>query len=153
MTIELVIQRPVVTDPTPEDKEIQQWMAVFSKAVPARGEVTVRIVDHAEITQLNRQYRNNHQATNVLSFPFVDPPGVQSSILGDIAICADVVATQAQQQQIPLSHHWAHMLVHGLLHLLGHDHQRPEEAEKMEGLEASLLALLQIPDPYANEQP
>jgi len=153
LTINLVIQRPVVTNNTPDDADITQWITVFSTAVLAHGEVTVRIVNSEEMTNLNRRYRNINKPTNVLSFPFVDPPGVRSGILGDIVICAQIVATEALQQHIPIHHHWAHMLAHGLLHLQGLDHQQTTEAEKMERLEKDLLATLQIPDPYVDEYP
>ena len=151
MTVNLVIQRQVADQSVPDDADLEQWMAVFSAAVSAQGEVTVRIVDRAEITQLNRQYRNCNQPTNILSFPFVDPPGVCSDILGDMVICAEIITVQAQQQHIVVQHHWAHMLAHGLLHLLGHDHQQEAEAQTMEEMEKVLLALLQIADPYENE--
>ncbi len=153
MTVQLVIQRPSTDTNTPDDRDIERWMMVFSAAVAARGEVTVRIVDREEITQLNRQYRKSDKPTNVLSFLFVDPPGMHADILGDLVVCAEIVARQAQQQQISLSHHWAHMLAHGLLHLLGYDHQQEVEALRMEQQEKRLLALLHIVNPYADESP
>jgi len=152
LTVNLVIQRPTTTTQTPDDVQIKHWLHVFSMATSASGEVTIRIVDPDEITDLNRLYRNRNEPTNVLSFPFVDPPGVQSNILGDMLICADVVNDEARQQQIPVPHHWAHMLAHSLLHLLGHDHLQEEEAQAMEDLERALLARIDIPDPYITEK-
>lgn len=113
------------------------------------GELSVRIVDADEGRALNRDYRNKDYATNVLSFPAELPPGVPLPILGDLVLCAPVIAREAEEQGKPLKHHYAHMLVHGVLHLLGHDHMDEDEAEAMEAIEREALAGLGIPDPYA----
>lgn len=113
------------------------------------GELSVRIVDADEGRALNRDYRDKDYATNVLSFPAELPPGVPLPILGDLVLCAPVVAREAEEQGKPLKHHYAHMLVHGVLHLLGHDHMDEAEAEAMEAIEREVLAGLGIPDPYA----
>ncbi len=113
------------------------------------GELSVRIVDADEGRALNRDYRDKDYATNVLSFPAELPPGVPLPILGDLVLCAPVVAREAEEQGKPLKHHYAHMLVHGVLHLLGHDHMDEAEAEAMETIEREVLAGLGIPDPYA----
>jgi probable rRNA maturation factor len=115
-------------------------------------DVSVRIVDEEEMRALNRNYRDQDKSTNVLAFPAGDagfvPPG-ERPLLGDIVVCADIVAREADEQGKPLDHHWGHMLVHGTLHLLGHDHISEREAEAMEALERRVLASLGIADPYA----
>ena len=112
------------------------------------GELSVRIVGADEGRALNRDYREKDYATNVLSFPAELPPGVPLPILGDLVLCAPVIAREAIDQGKPLKHHYAHMLVHGVLHLLGHDHMDEAEAEAMEAIEREVLAGLGIPDPY-----
>lgn len=108
-----------------------------------RGEITLRLVDSAESQTLNRDYRGKDKPTNVLSFPMGEP-----DYLGDIVICAPVVAAEAVEQGKAARAHWAHMVVHGVLHLLGHDHIDDGEAATMEALERKLLARLGFPDPY-----
>ncbi|WP_455217724.1 rRNA maturation RNase YbeY [Kaarinaea lacus] len=115
-------------------------------------QVTVRIVSEEEITRLNSQYRHKNTATNVLSFPFVLPPGIPvdelPGSLGDLVICASVVNREADQQKKSASAHWAHMVIHGTLHLLGYDHQDEEQAKDMESLETAVLEGLGFDDPY-----
>lgn len=115
----------------------------------ARAEVCVRIVDEPEGARLNRRYRGRRRATNVLSFPFEDPPGLRSSILGDIVICAPVVAREARMQGKPPRAHWAHMLVHAIMHLRGYDHETPKQAMIMQSMECRALKRLGFSDPYA----
>jgi probable rRNA maturation factor len=109
-----------------------------------RGELTLRIVGPAESRTLNRRFRGKDQPTNVLSFPYGEP-----GVLGDIVICAAVVNREAREQGKRAPAHWAHMVVHGVLHLLGFDHIRPADARVMEGRERAILARLSFPDPYA----
>lgn len=111
-------------------------------------EVTLRIVDIAESRQLNSDYRNKDKPTNVLSFPFEAPEHIEMPFLGDLVVCAAVVAQEAKEQDKPVTNHWAHLCVHGLLHLLGYDHIDETEAQEMEGLETAILAKLNIDDPY-----
>jgi probable rRNA maturation factor len=113
------------------------------------AELAIRIVDAEEGRALNRDYRDKDYATNVLSFPAELPPGVPLPVLGDLVLCAPVIAREAAEQGKPLKHHYAHMVVHGVLHLLGHDHMREAEAETMEAIEREVLAGLGIADPYA----
>jgi probable rRNA maturation factor len=111
-------------------------------------EVTVRICDSAESQQLNRDYRGKDKPTNVLSFVFEAPTHIDSPFLGDLVICAALVEREAKEQNKAILDHWAHLCIHGLLHLLGYDHIEEEEALEMENLETHVLAQLGIDDPY-----
>ncbi|MFT4994658.1 MAG: putative rRNA maturation factor [Paraglaciecola sp.] len=135
----------------PDEKQLQTWLdAVLEGCALQEQEITVRMVNPAESQGLNHQYRGMDKPTNVLSFPFEAPPGMTLNLLGDLVICADIVAQEAKEQNKPLSDHWAHMIVHGTLHLLGFDHIEDTEAEKMEALEIVILGKLAIDDPYQN---
>ncbi len=112
------------------------------------AEVSLAIVDEAQITALNQRFRQQEGPTNVLSFPFAAPPGVPLAFLGDVVICAPVVAREAVAQGKSEIAHFAHMVVHGVLHLRGFDHQTPEQAEVMEACEREILARLGFQDPY-----
>lgn len=111
--------------------------------------LSVRVVDENEIADLNQQYRQKAGPTNVLSFPFEDPPGVESDELGDVIICAPVVHREAAEQGKSETAHWAHMVVHGVLHLCGYDHINDADAETMEDRETMILTGLGFPAPYA----
>lgn len=131
----------------PSPDQIRQWA---SAALPARSnaELSVRVVGRPEMQQLNASYRGKDYATNVLSFPAELPPGIELPLLGDIVICAAVVNREARQQHKPVAAHWAHMLVHGTLHLQGYDHENDADAHKMESREKRILARLGFADPY-----
>ena len=144
------VQYAVTVDGTPEADAIRQWVLLALPEDKKDSELTLRVVDEAEITALNRQYRGKDGATNVLSFPYEAIPGVATDLLGDIVICAPVVNREAREQGKPERDHWAHLVIHGILHLLGHDHQRPEQAGAMEQLEHEILASLGIADPYVS---
>ena len=116
------------------------------------AELTIRVVGRDEMAELNRGFRGKEGPTNVLSFPFEAPPGVEMPLLGDIVICAAVVAEEAAAQDKAPDGHWAHLTVHGCLHLLGYDHVQEDEAERMEALERTILGRLGYPDPYAAEE-
>ena len=135
--------------------DLEQWVSSAVKAgsevVREEAELTVRIVDGDESQQLNNDYRGKDKPTNVLSFPFQNPPGITLPLLGDLVICKQVVEQEAIEQNKQLKAHWAHMLIHGTLHLLGYDHIIEEEAIEMEALETKLLVELGFPAPY-NEQ-
>ena len=126
-------------------------------ALSGSADITVRLVGTAEARNLNRDYRGKDYATNVLSFPgelpegVKLPKGVHLPLMGDIVLCAPVVAREAAEQGKPVAHHYAHLTVHGMLHLLGMDHQDPAEAECMERLEREILGGLDIADPYRIE--
>ena len=139
----------------PGDEELAAWVgAVLARhEVAPHNEVTIRLVDSEESQALNRNYRGKDKPTNVLSFPFETPPGMEDvPLLGDLVICHSVVAGEAQEQGKPLYHHYAHMVVHGTLHLLGYDHIEDAEADEMEALERGILSDFGIADPYALDE-
>jgi len=134
----------------PASTSFRRWIEAALKAARRRKatEVSVRIVDAEEGQALNLQYRGRDYATNVLSFPVELPPGVDLPLIGDLVICAPVVAREAAEQGKKPADHWAHLTIHGTLHLLGYDHIDEAEAEAMEALETKVLAGLGIADPY-----
>ena len=141
----------------PDESAIRNWVELAARQsgrLPERHvEFAVRIVGEAEIQTLNQLYRNKDYATNVLSFPAGDIEGLPDGSvkqMGDIVVCASVVRDEAVRQQKPIADHWAHMLVHGALHLLGYDHQDEEDAAEMEALETELLQGGGIADPYCD---
>jgi probable rRNA maturation factor len=136
----LAIQRASRAAHIPSDKSLRQWA---SAAAPRNAAVTVRYVGEAEGRRLNREYRGKDYATNVLSFVYETKP-----LAGDIVICAPVVAREAREQGKPVKAHHAHLLVHGLLHLQGFDHESQNDAARMESRERAVLAKLGFPDPY-----
>ncbi len=144
----------------PTYTQIRRWVrtsiAMSGRASTSRHDITVRLVSRAEITRLNALYRGQKKATNVLAFEAEHPPSLPADaapdLLGDIVICAAVVAAEAEAQGKKLEAHWAHMLVHGTLHLLGFDHNDRQEAEEMESLEVRVLDALGLEDPYASCQ-
>lgn len=115
-------------------------------------ELTIRIVDEAESHELNSTYRGKDKPTNVLSFPFEAPEGVEMPLLGDLVICRQIVEKEAEEQGISAESHWAHLAIHGTLHLLGYDHLNDEEAEEMESLESGIMQSLGYEDPYLSEK-
>ena len=134
----------------PASASFRRWIEAALKGAKRRKatEVSVRIVDTEEGQALNLQYRGRDYATNVLSFPVELPPGVDLPLIGDLIICAPVVAREAAEQGKKPADHWAHLTIHGTLHLLGYDHIDEAEAETMEALETKVLAGLGIADPY-----
>ncbi|MFQ1713332.1 rRNA maturation RNase YbeY [Aeromonas veronii] len=140
------------TDGLPTEAQLQGWLDGTILGFQQEAEVTVRIVDEAESNELNLTYRGKDKPTNVLSFPFEAPPGLELPLLGDLVICRQVVEREAEEQNKPLMAHWAHMVVHGSLHLLGYDHIEDEEAEEMEALERDIMQELGFADPYLNDE-
>jgi len=143
----------------PETDALQLWVETVlnhpgvncSLAVPADEalELTIRIVDEHEGQYLNQRWRGKTGPTNVLSFPFESPPEVPIPLLGDIVVCAPVVLREAEEQHKSLTAHWAHLVIHGTLHLLGYDHIEDADADIMEALEIEILAKLTYPNPYS----
>ncbi|MGM0593291.1 MAG: rRNA maturation RNase YbeY [Pseudomonadota bacterium] len=146
--IDLDLQVATDVDGIPDEAAFRRWVAAALAGRREEAQLTVRLTDEAEIADLNHTYRGKDKPTNVLSFPFEAPPGVALPLLGDIVICAAVVAREAVEQGKPLEAHWAHMVIHGTLHLLGYDHIDEAGAAEMEGLEIRLLAGLGYADPY-----
>ncbi|PMH37478.1 rRNA maturation RNase YbeY [Vibrio sp. 10N.286.49.B3] len=153
MSIELDLQLAVDDESgLPTGQDIQQWLDKAIIPFQAQAELTIRIVDEQESHQLNLDYRGKDKPTNVLSFPFEAPPGFDIDLLGDLIICRQVVEAEAKEQNKPLLAHWAHMVVHGSLHLLGYDHIEDEEAEEMESLETEIMLEMGYDDPYISEK-
>ncbi len=154
MTIELDLQIAVENSTNlPNEEEFTLWLTNTVSLFQQEAEVTIRLVDEEESHQLNHEYRGKDKPTNVLSFPFEVPPGMagyfpENNLLGDIIICKQVVEKEALQQNKPLTAHWAHMVVHGSLHLLGYDHIENDEAQQMEALETEIMQKMGFADPY-----
>jgi probable rRNA maturation factor len=140
---------------TPDEDDLRSWIEAALRAGErmADSEICLRLVDIGEMSHLNQTYRGKSGPTNVLTFPAELPPEVELPLLGDIVICAPVVREEAQAQHKTLSAHWAHMAVHGTLHLLGYDHIDEAEAVAMEALESAILADLHYPCPYLGHPP
>ncbi|MGP6488199.1 MULTISPECIES: rRNA maturation RNase YbeY [Duffyella] len=136
----------------PPESDFQRWLEAVLPQFQEESEVTIRLVDEAESQQLNHTYRGKEKPTNVLSFPFEAPPGIELPLLGDLIICRQVVEREAVEQEKSLEAHWAHMVIHGSLHLLGYDHIEDDEAEEMEGIETEIMLALGYPDPYISEK-
>lgn len=153
MTITLDLQIAVENEQNlPPYKDILLWLNSTLAKFQPNAEVTVRVVDELESQELNRDYRGKDKPTNVLSFPFEAPPGIDIDLLGDLIICKQVVEREAIEQNKPLISHWAHMVVHGCLHLLGYDHIEDQEAEEMESLETEIMKSMGYSDPYILEK-
>jgi len=150
--LELDLQR--ATDAAaPDDAAFRRWCELALRQRSADSEMTIRLVDEAEGRELNNTYRHKDYATNVLSFPADVPDDLLDiPLLGDLVICVAVVEREAAEQGKTLEAHWAHLVIHGCLHLLGYDHIDDDEAEEMEALERELLAELGHPDPYADDE-
>ncbi len=154
----LTVQRASLAPDQPDDATIHAWFAAACRHPAVSGhalltrpyppELTVRIVDEAESAQLNATWRHKDGPTNVLSFPADLPAEMPLAVLGDLAVCAPVVAREAREQHKSAQAHWAHILIHGFLHLLGYDHLTTTQAQQMEPIETEILAALHFPDPY-----
>lgn len=158
----ITVQRTVPAAGLPSAVSLRQWARA---ALKRKGQLTIRIVDETESEALNGQYRKKHKPTNVLSFGYSEssPPLSRKrardgshrfaamDVLGDLVICAPVVAREARQQSKPARAHWAHMVVHGCLHLQGHDHESDTDAAKMEALEIRIMEKLGFNNPYREQ--
>ena len=134
----------------PTSAMIKEWINSVLREISYKkaAQVSVRVVEEQEITELNNKYRHINKTTNVLSFPFEPLSGVDVPLLGDLVICATVVEQEAALQAKTCAQHWAHMVVHGTLHLLGYDHINENDAEEMESLEIKIISNLGFPNPY-----
>lgn len=134
----------------PTLSQLSKWVdaTLANTKANLESELTIRIVDIEESQTLNHQYRGFDKPTNVLSFPFDAPPGIELNLLGDLVICAPIVEKEALEQNKAQIAHWAHLVVHGTLHLLGYNHVEDNEAEVMESLEKVIMSTLGYPDPY-----
>lgn len=150
---ELDIQRIVESVNIPSDAELQAWVELALQDYSADAEVVIRIVDSEEISALNQQYRYKQGATNILSFPFDVPEGVEGiDLLGDLVVCASALTQEATSQGKVLKNHWAHIIIHGILHLLGYDHIEENDANEMEAKEILMLQKLHINNPYQEQE-
>lgn len=146
----LVVRYAIPRRGLPSSRSFAAWVRAALEATRRRAssELSIRIVGTREGRALNREYRSRDYATNVLSFPVELPRGVVLPLIGDLVICAPVVAREAREQGKPLAHHYAHLTIHGVLHLLGHEHAHARAATKMEAIERHALARFGISDPY-----
>ncbi len=135
----------------PSEQQLTTWFEQTAKSFCTQAEITIRIVDIPESQALNRDYRGKDKPTNVLSFPFEAPPEIELNLLGDLVICRQIVESEAEEQNKDIFSHWAHMVIHGTLHLLGYDHLDDEEAEEMESLEISIMNALGFENPYCTD--
>ena len=152
MKLELDLQTATEVETLPATEAFEGWVQRALEGRREAAELTIRLVDEEESQRLNREYRGKDRPTNVLSFPADLPSVIESPLLGDLVICAPVVMQEAQQQNKTAEAHWAHMVVHGVLHLLGYDHQNEQEAAEMEQTEAVLLGEMGFSDPYIEEE-
>ena len=156
MSTALDVQYALQGEGIPPASAFGIWTDAALADLGGDAELVIRVVDEAESRALNHEYRGKDKPTNVLSFPFEAPPGVPAqeigNYLGDLVICAPVVAREAGEQGKPLAAHWAHMVVHGILHLRGYDHQDEAQAREMEDREREILDGLGIADPYVESR-
>ena len=151
MRLRLDVQYATQAPDLPDKAALAQWARAALAGVPVSAEVTVRIVDEAESAALNQRYRGKQGATNVLSFPYEEAPATAGRLSGDLVICAPIVEREARAEGRPAVAHWAHMVVHGIMHLRGYDHIEEQEATVMEGLEVEVLRKLGFPNPYSDD--
>lgn len=148
MSVEVDVQYAVMADGLPSVSDIETWIGAVVRGSRENVQLTVRIVDEEEGTELNERWRQARGPTNVLSFPSEGLEAIAPDLLGDVVICAPVVESEAREQGKSLTAHWTHMVIHGTLHLLGFDHVDEDHAREMELLEAQILKELGYSDPY-----
>lgn len=146
--IDLCVQYAVAAQDLPQEPAFRCWVFSVLADRRATAELTIRVVGSDESSELNHRFRGKRGPTNVLSFPFEQSPDLELPLLGDIVLCAPLVVAEARRQGKSTEAHWAHLTVHGTLHLLGYDHQTVEQAAVMEGLEVAILGRLGYADPY-----
>lgn len=147
----LDIQRIFQGQNIPDDRQINQWVVLALLGKNQNSEVVIRIVDENESARLNQQYRKKSGPTNVLSFIFDSPGNIELNLLGDLVVCAPVVEKEAKQQSKETYDHWAHIIIHGILHLQGFDHLEERDAIVMEEQEIKILKKINITNPYFQE--
>jgi probable rRNA maturation factor len=145
---QIEIQAIYKSDSQPDQEHIQRWVDATLEGFNQDTEIVVRIVNEQESAELNEQYRHKQGPTNILSFPIDVPEGIELNLLGDLVVCAPVLEKEALEQHKALTDHWAHIIVHGVLHLLGYDHIDDDDAELMENKEITILNKLNIKNPY-----
>jgi probable rRNA maturation factor len=145
--VQLAVEAPGL----PSARQLRDWAEAAWRSPAQDAEVVVRVTDEAESRRLNHEFRGPDRATNVLSFPYEPIPELDLAHVGDLVICAPVVEREALEQGKTAMAHWAHMVVHGMLHLQGYDHEQDDAAAEMEALESAILARLGYPDPYADD--
>ncbi len=150
MSASIEVQYATLLTDVPTAACFDGWVRAIDTAVTVRGAMTIRLVDEFEGLELNRRFRGGEGATNVLSFPFEPMPGLpeNQAVLGDLVICAPVVAREADEQGKSVRAHYAHMAIHGTLHLLGYDHLTEDDAVRMERIECEILEGLGFSNPY-----
>lgn len=151
MNIAVDVQYATDAVDVPSEKSIHTWVIAALGNIREKAELTIRIVDEDEGKDLNRQWRDTEGATNVLSFNVEGVEDIEPDLLGDVIICAPVVHKEALEQQKTAESHWAHMVIHGTLHLLGYDHINDKDAEEMESLEINILKTLGYTNPYTTK--
>jgi probable rRNA maturation factor len=153
VTVSVFVENRAGRKGVPLRRSFQQWIDAIPELRKRRAaEVAIVVVDADEGRDFNQRFRHRDYATNVLSFPYERLPGDRSGLLGDLVVCAPVVAREAREQGKNARDHYAHMTIHGVLHLLGHEHENDKDAQRMEALETRILAGLGIADPYASER-
>lgn len=150
--LDVEVQLQTAADDIPPQAQLVAWARAAWAAPGKDAGVVLRVTDEAESRQLNRDYRGIDKPTNVLSFPFEPIPQIELRHIGDLVICAPVVAREAHEQGKAVPAHWAHMVVHGMLHLQGYDHETEGQAAVMETLETDILTGLDFPAPYADDE-
>jgi probable rRNA maturation factor len=143
------VESHVGSEGIPDERQFEKWVrAALQGRRSKRKQVNIQLFDPVQARQINKTFTGKDYATNVLSFPYEPLPGEKTAVLGDIVLCPSVVATEAKEQGKKLRDHFAHLTVHGVLHLLGFDHKDEGEATRMEDQERLVLATFGIPDPY-----
>ena len=148
MNLSIDIQKACASEDSPDEDSIKRWVSAAIRDERDECELSIRIVDEQESADFNQRYRGKSGATNVLSFPFDAVTPEPLPILGDLVICAPVLVRDASEQQKTTTAHWAHIVIHGVLHLLGYDHIEDQDAEQMESLETAIMLVLDFPPPY-----
>jgi probable rRNA maturation factor len=148
MNIDITLQNVSKTKSIPSKRLFQAWANKAYGKRKKKYEIVIRIVDAKEINELNKKFRKKNKPTNIISFNFYPPAGVKTNLLGDLVICAPIMRKEAKSQNKTFISHWAHITIHGVLHLLGLDHMNKKEAQKMEKLEIKLLGELGFANPY-----